>query len=387
MLQCDGMAENSSLQFAGEPPRDGMEGHPQPWTASIAFASYILCCLTFIVAVTRVRNFWDMSSNWADNQAYLTIAQDAVRGRFAGPELQAIRQYYRGTGYCIAVVAKLTSLPPAACLPFLALACGALTVYLCGRLWGWRVATLFSFINIMLTQPECLGGSEPFFIVLLFASLWLWRQKHTLSAVMFATLATSVRPTGAFLLLAIAGFLVWHRRWRDVLTAATVVAILGTLYLTPIVFLAKDPWAPATGYADSWYGPFPISFPFYPIIRSALLPGTPWTRHLKAWLFLAFTIFGLVTLWKRRRQAFADPISQAEWAFFLMFTGFCLSFNASYAYEDYPRYSAPVVPQNLLDLQSRLLTPRVILPMSVVAGLLSAASALNVHTLYHMFVY
>jgi hypothetical protein len=171
------------------------------------------------------------------------------------------------------------------------------------------------------------------------------------------------------------------------LTAATVVAILGTLYLTPIVFLAKDPWAPATGYADSWYGPFPISFPFYPIIRSALLPGTPWTRHLKAWLFLAFTIFGLVTLWKRRRQAFADPISQAEWAFFLMFTGFCLSFNASYAYEDYPRYSAPVVPQNLLDLQSRLLTPRVILPMSVVAGLLSAASALNVHTLYHMFVY
>jgi hypothetical protein len=328
-----------------------------------------------------------MSSHWADNQAYLTIAQDAIKGRFAGPELQAIRQYYRGTGYCIAVVAKLTSLPPAACLPFLALACGALTVYLCGRLWGWRVATLFSFINIMLTQPECLGGSEPFFIVLLCASLWLWRQKHTLSAVMFATLATSVRPTGAFLLLAIAGVLVWHRRWRDVLTAATVVAILGTLYLTPIVFLAKDPWAPATGYADSWYGPFPISFPFYPIIRSALLPGTPWTRHLKAWLFLAFTIFGLVTLWKRRRQAFADPISQAEWAFFLMFTGFCLSFNASYAYEDYPRYSAPVVPQNLLDLQSRLLTPRVILPMSVVAGLLSAASALNVHTLYHMFVY
>ena len=48
---------------------------------------------------------------------------------------------------------------------------------------------------------------------------------------------------------------------------------------------------------------------------------------------------------------------------------------------DFPRRSCP---QSLVDLRSRLLTPWVILPMSVVAGLLSAASALNVRTVYHM---
>jgi hypothetical protein len=353
-------------------------------TASLAFASYALCCLTFIVAITRVRNFWEMSSKWADNPKYLTIAQEAVKGRFAGPALEDVRQYYRGTGYCIALVSKLTTLPPAACLPLMSLACGALSVYFCGRLWGWRVATLFAFINIALTQPECLGGSEPFFVVFLFASLWLWRQEHALSAVAVAGLATSVRPTGVFLLLALIGVLAWHRRWRDVLKSGLITAILGALYVAPLMVMAKDPLAPVTGYAGDWYGPFPVTLPFYPIIHTALLPGTPWIRHVKIWLFLAFTLFGLVTLWKRRRQAFADLTSQGEWVFFLLFAGFCVSYNSYYGYDEYPRFSSPIVPQSLVDLRSRLLRPSVILPMSVVAGLLSAASALNVRTVYHM---
>lgn len=384
MLKCGVMSSASNSKTSVEAPGDGVGIHPRALTPTIAFACYVLCCLAFIVAVTRLRNFWEMSSSWGDNPVYLTIAQDAIKGRFAGPELQEVRRYYRGTAYCIAAVSKLTTVPPAACLPILALACGALSVYLCGRLWGWRVATLFSFINIALTQPDCLGGSEPFFIVFLFVSLWLWRQKHTLSAVTFAVLATSVRPTGVFLLLALAGVLFWHRRWLDVLKSGLIVAILGTLYLAPIAFMANDLSAPATGYADLWYGPFPVSFPFYPILRTALLPGTPWVRHVKIWLFLGFTIYGLVSLWKRRRQAFADPAGQVEWTFFLLFAGFCVSYNSYYGYDDYPRYSAPIVPQSLLDLKSRLLTPWVILPMSIVAGLLSAASALNVRAVYHM---
>ena len=378
------MTPNFNLQTSDDVPLDTVGATSRPLTASLAFASYVLCCLAFIVAVTRVRNFWDMSRNWGDNPKYLIIAEGAAKGRFAGPEFEPIRQYYRGTGYCVALVSKLTTLPAATCLPFMALAFGALAVYFCGRLWGWRVATLFAFINIALTQPDCLGGSEPFFIVFLFASLWLWRQKHTLSAVALATLATTVRPTGVFLLLALAGVLFWHRRWRDVLKSGLVVAMLGALYLAPFAFMANDLSAPATGYAELWYGPLPVSIPFYPIIRTALLPGTPWIRHVKIWLFLGFTIFGLVTLWKRRRQAFADPAGQVEWTFFLLFAGFCVSYNSYFAYDDYPRYSAPVVPQSLVGFQSRLLTPWVILPMSVVAGLLSAASALNVRTVYHM---
>jgi len=378
------MTSDSELPTSNERPLNGVEPHARHLTASMAFTSYALCCLTFIVAVTRVRNFWEMSSNWADNPKYLTIAQEAVKGRFAGPALEDVRQYYRGAGYCIALVSRLTALPPAACLPLMSLACGALSVYFCGRLWGWRVATLFAFINIALTQPECLGGSEPFFVVFLFASLWLWRQKHELSAVAVAVLATSVRPTGALLLLALAGVLAWHRKWRDVLKSGLIAAVLGALYIAPLMFVAKDPLAPVTGYAGDWYGPFPVTFPFYPLVRTALMPGTPWIRHVKIWLYLAFTLFGLVTLWKRRRQAFADLASQGEWVFFLLFAGFCVSYNSYYGYDEYPRFSSPIVPQSLVDLRSRLLTPWTILPMSVVAGLLSAASALNVRTVFHM---
>ena len=378
------MTPNSNLQTSGETPLDGVEPRAKHLTASLAFASYALCCLAFIVAVTRVRNFWEMSSKWADNPKYLTIAEEAVKGRFAGPALEDVRQYYRGTGYCIALVSKLTALPPSACLPLMSLACGVLSVFLCGRLWGWRVATLFAFINIALTQPECLGGSEPFFIFFLFASLWLWRKEHLLSAVAVAGLATSVRPTGLFLLLALIGVLAWHRRWHDVMKSGLITAILAALYIAPLMFMAKDPLAPVNGYAGDWYGPFPVTFPFYPLIRTALHPGTPWIRHVKIWLYLAFTLFGLVTLWMRRRRAFADLASQGEWVFFLLYAWFCVSYNSYYGYDEYPRFSSPIVPQSLVDLRSRLLTPWVILPMSVVAGLLSAASALNVRTVYHM---
>ena len=364
----------------------GADSPPSQLTSLTAFASYVLCCATFIVVVSGVRDFWEMSRTYADNSAYLTIAQATLEGRFGGPDLQNVRNFYRGTGYCVAVVSKLTSLPVARCLPLLALACGALALYFCGRLWGWRVATLFSFINIAYTPRSCLGGCEPIFVVFLFASLWLWRQQRTLSAIACAALATSTRPTGVFLLLALAAVLVWHRRWRDVLRSAVVVAALGALYLAPIIFAAKDPWAPINGYAEDWYSASPITLPFYPLLREAVTGGAAWTNHLKNGFYVALTLLGVATLWKRRRKAFADPAGQAESFFFLLFAGFCVSYNSYGAYVDYPRYSTPLIPQSVLGLRSRFFRGWVPLLTSAAAGLVSALSALNVRAVLHMLL-
>jgi hypothetical protein len=360
--------------------------HPNELSALTAFASHLLCCLTFIVAVTRVHNFWDLSRNHGDNAGYLTIAQATLEWRFSGPDLQNVRNLYRGTGYCVAIVSKLTSLPVARCLPLLTMACGLIALYFCGRLWGWRVATLSAFIDVAYTQRVCLGGCEPIFIVFLFASLWLWRKEHTLSAMTCAALAVWTRPTGIFLLVALGAVLLLHRRWRELLRSAVMVGFLGALYLAPIVFAAKDPMAPVTGYADDWYSASPITLPFYPLLREALTGGWPWTYHLKNGFYVALTIFGLVTLWKRRRQAFADAAGQVESSFFLLFAAFCVSYNSNWAYTEYPRFSAPIIPQCVLDLRSRLLNSWVVLPMSVVAGLFSAMSALNVRAVLHMLL-
>jgi len=361
--------------------------HPNELSALTAFTSYVLCCVTFIVAVTRVHNFWDVSRNHGDNAGYLTIAQSTLEGRFSGPDLQNVRYLYRGTGYCVAIVSKVTSLPVVRCLPLLTMACGALGLYFCGRLWGWRVATLFTFINVAYTQRVCLGGCEAIFVVLLFASLWLWRKEYTLSAVTCAALAVWTRPTGIFLLVALGAVLLWHRRWRDLLKSALMAGFLGALYLAPIVFAAKDPLAPVNGYADDWYSASPITLPFYPLVHAALTGGWPWTYHLKNSFYVALTIFGVATLWKRRRKAFANVAGQVESIFFLLFAAFCVSYNSNWAYTEYPRFSTPIIPQSVLDLRSRLLNGWVILPMSVVAGLLSAMSALNVRTVMHMLLH
>ena len=387
MLICGFKMTDSSVPTSAAAPLDGARATPKPLTASIAFASYALCCLTFILATTRVRNYWEMSRTHGDNAAYLTIAQAAVEGRFSGPDLQAIRQFYRGTGYCVALVSIVTRVSVARCLPILGLICGALSVYFCGRLWGWSVAAIFSFIGVEYTNQVCEGSAEPFFVLFLFVSLWQWRQKHTLSAFTFAVLATTVRATGVFLILALAAALILHRRWRDLGKAAVVVTALGALYLAPLVFLARDPWAPVNGYSGDWYGALPIAAPFYPLLRAGWENVSPWTNDVKICFYIMLTVFGLVTLWKRRRSAFANPEGQAEWTFYLLFAGFCVSYNSPWAYTGYPRFSAPIIPQSILGIPSRLLTAGVILPLSAMGGLVSAACALNVHTVLHLLVH
>ena len=353
-------------------------------SAVFAFTCYALCCLAFIAAISLTSNFWEVSRQHGDNRAYLTIAQAAVEGRFSGPDLQGVRNFYRGTGYAVALASVLTTMSVARCLPLLTMACGALAMYLCGRLWGWRVASLFAFIDIAYTQRVCLGGCESIFVALIFASLWSWRRQRTLSAMAWATLALWTRPTGLLLLVALGAVLLWHRRWRDLLRSAAVVGVLGAIYLGPLVMAAKDPMAPVNGYAGDWYSASPITVPFYPLIREALSGGAPWSNHLKNGFYIALTVFGVVTLWRRRRTAFADPASQVESGFFLLFAGFCVSYNSYGAYVDYPRYSSPIIPQSVLAVRARVLATWVLLPISAAAGLMSAASAMNVRSLLQM---
>ena len=380
---------NSSPDSPGPTLKEASAAGDRPgqFSALVALMTYALCCVTFIAVITFFRDFWEVSARFGDNAAYLTIARAALHGRFSGPDLEPIRNYYRGTGYCVALVSKLTTLSPARCLPILGILCGGVAVFLCGRLWGWRVATLFAFLNIVYTQRLCLGGCEPFFVLFLFASLLLWKGDHPVSAMACAALATTVRPTGIFLLVALGVVLAWHRRWRKLLWGTLVAAALGALYLAPMVFAARNNMAPLTGYADDWNTSSPISVPFYPLFLGAVRSDYGWAFHLKICFYILLTLFGAVTLWRRRREAFAHPAEQVQSLFFLLFAAFCVSYNSDFAYDEFPRFIAPLVPQSVLDVRSRYLQSWVMWPLSALAGMLSAASALNVYVVYHLLVH
>lgn len=338
----------------------------------LAFAAYVLCCATFVGAFAARGDYGSMVRRFGDNPAYLTIARAAAGGRFTGPDLDEFRQFYRGTSYVVAVVARVLRVPVEVAMPIVTLLCGAVMVYFCGRLWGWTVAAVASFVDVALTQRICLGGAEPLFLALLFASMWQWRRGRPLAAALLAALATTVRPTGVFLLAAIGVALIGERRWRVLALSVGVGTAIGALYLLPFLTRA-DLSAPATGYARDWYGPSPIGVPFVPLVRRALVPGEPVANFIKNGFYLALTVAGFVGVWRRRKFC-------VESMFFVVFALFCWSYNSPWAWAEYARFSSPIVPQSVSYLSLRRVELWM-LPLAVVFGLLAFACSIDVRAL------
>ena len=62
------------------------------------------------------------------------------------------------------------------------------------RLWGGWVAGFFAILNFDWMQRSYLGGSEPLFVALLFASFLAIRKERWWLACVLASLSTVVRP-------------------------------------------------------------------------------------------------------------------------------------------------------------------------------------------------
>jgi hypothetical protein len=362
-------------------------GRVNQWKKEPTFKE--ICCLVlfglsvFALTILLFKNYFATVDIFGDSSAYMSVASAIRRWDFHG---LAVKQFW-GLPYAMAGVSKLTGLSDRTALLLLSLVPSLLAAVLARDLWGGWIAGYFALLNFDWLQRSCLGGSEPLFVCLLFASFVAARRRRWLLASLLASLATIVRPLGVFALLGIGVTLLWQRNLRKFAAATAIGLAVGALYAIPLATYFGDPLATVNSYhSQQWQGGWLFGFPFYAIIKGTLIYPAPWTNLVLSfgWIFLVLgAVVAMATSNKFRAYCRAHPVE----AVFLVPYLWCL-FTYNYPYwarGDFARFAIPTLPFVLLALYRWLPKDRRILwGLAIVSPVLAAASALGVVNVVHI---
>jgi len=236
-------------------------------------------------------------------------------------------------------------------------------------------------------QRSCLGGSEPLFVCLLFASFVAVRRRRWLLASLLASLATVVRPLGVFALLGIGLTLLWQRDFRRFAAASAIGLLVGALYMLPFAAYFGDSMATVNSYhSQEWQGGWLFGFPFYAIIKGTMLYPPPLTNLVLSFGWIFLVLGAVVAMAKSSKFRVYCRTHTVEAVFLVPYIWCIFTYNYPYwARGNFARFAIPILPFVLLALYRWLPKDRRILwGLAAVAPVLAAASALGVVNVVHM---
>ena len=301
-----------------------------------------------LLAVCRVKSFWEVVASWGDNQDYLDIVTMLRQGHFSGGPLPS---HFWGFPYAIAAMSKLFSMPELLALVMISMLASVAVCILVHRLYGgWVAAATLVFLNYQWILTCIEGGSEPLFVCLLYASFLAARSGRWTFAAALASLSTTVRPVGVFALVSFAAVLAWRKSYRQLAAITCMGLAVGVLYVVPVWMILGNPLASFTAYRDAAWAWDPhgwlVTLPFRAVVSSyvAGFHDTRWTVLVICTVWPVIALTGMAAMWLPRGHQRFLPFQQ-EAVFASMYTLFLLTFNApEYIVWSLPRYLIPVVP-------------------------------------------
>jgi len=340
----------------------------------------LLAAVTFAIFAAVILSASHYSSTvdgFGDSSSYIKLASAIRRWNFDG----IVPKQFWGLPYAMAALSKLSGLSDRTSLLIFSFVPSFFSALLIRRLWNGWIAAYFCVLSFDWLQRSCLGGSEPLFVFLLLASFLAVRRDKWWIASLLASLATIVRPLGAFALLGIGLVLLWRRDFLKFAMATATGVVVGALYALPLATQFGDPLATVSSYHNpQWQGGWLFGFPFYAIIKGTVLYPAPWTNLLLSlgWIALVvFAVFKMAALREFRSYCRAHPVE----AIFLVPYLWCL-FTYNYpvwARSNFARFSIPVLPFVLLALWKWIPKDRwIVWAVGVVSPILAAGSALGV---------
>ena len=340
---------------------------------------WAVTALIFAGIVSALRSYGPEVDAFGDTHSYAQIARAIRTWDFAGLQ---VKQFW-GVSYSAAALSKLTGLPDEASVVTISAASSLLALLFAYRLWGGWIAFFSLTLNFDWYQRSFLGGSEPLFVALLFASFLFIRKERWLWAALLASLATVTRPLGIFLLLGIGLVLLWRRDWRRFAGATFLGIAIGALYMLPLQFYVHDALATVHSYGGAQAGATAPLFgiPFHAIIVGTLRYPAPWSNLLLTFGWILFVLAGIVAMLATRdfrEYARAHP---AEVIFAALYLIAIYSYNLPvWARAAFPRFAIPILPFVFLALGRWLPEDRRLSwILAILCSVLAACSAVGIH--------
>jgi len=336
----------------------------------------------FISVISLARNYFVAIDGFGDSLGYMTLASAIRHWEFQGI---VIKQFW-GLPYAMAALSKVTGLPDRASLLLFSLASSMLAAILARQLWNGWIAGYFAILNFDWLQRSCLGGAEPLFACLVFASFVCVRRERWLTAALLASFATVVRPLGIFALIGIGIALLWRHDLKKFTAATAIGLVVGLLYALPLARYFGDALATVSSYhSKDWQGGWLFGVPFVAIVKGFLLPA-PWTNILLSVAWIGMVTLAVVRMasWPEFRGYCRNHMVEA---IFLVGYLWCLyTYNyPHWARSNFARFAIPVLPFVLLSLYRWLPKDRRALwTLGIVSSILAACSALGILNVLHM---
>jgi hypothetical protein len=361
----------------------GVEKWKKEPTTKEIFCLALLALSVFALVIFSFQNYFAAVDTFGDSSAYMSLASAIRHWDFHGV---VIKQFW-GLPYAMAALSKLTGLSDRTALLLFSLVPSLLASVLAKRLWDGWIAGYFALLNFDWIQRSGLGGSEPLFVCLLFASFVAVRQRRWLLASLLASLATVVRPLGVFALLGIGLTLLWQRDFRKFAAATAIGIVVGALYAIPLATYFGDALATVNSYhSKEWQGGWVFGFPFYAIIKGTLIYPAPWTNLVLSFGWILLVLGAVIAMVKSSEFRAYCRTHTVEAVFLVPYLWCLFTYNYPYwARGNFARFAIPILPFVLLALYRWLPKDRRMLwGLAAVAPVLAAASALGVVNIVHI---
>ncbi len=333
----------------------------------------VLTGVIFVAFICLFQNYLAKIDDFGDSASYMQIATAIQHWDFKG----LIIGHFWGLPYFMAVLSMIGRFSDRTALIVICVASSLTSVILAHRLWGGWVAGLFAVLSFDWMQRSFLGGSEPIFVALLFASFLAVRRKRWLLAALLASLATVCRPLGVFALLAMGATLLWRREFLKCALATVIGAAIGAAYAWPLAHYFDSALANVHGYDPN--GTM-FGIPFYAIVKGTILYPAPWTNLILTFGWILFVSVGVVAMVLREEcRAYARKVPvEGIFAALYLISVYCYNYP-SWARGSFPRFIIPALPFVLLALLRWIPKDRRLLwTLAAIMPVLAAASAIGV---------
>jgi hypothetical protein len=352
----------------------------KPWEAEPTMREisllWLMTCLIFVACIAPLRNYFALVDNSGDCSAYMAVASAIRHWNFHS---LMVKQFW-GLPYSMAALSLATGVGDRTALMLICFGSSLISVALAYRLWGGWVAGFFAILNFDWMQRSYLGGSEPLFVALLFASFLAVRKERWWLASLLASMATVVRPLGIFALVGIGLVLLWRRDYRRLIPAVITGLTVGILYSLPLAKQFNDPLATAHSYVNpEWQGGWLFGFPFYAIIKGTLTEPAPWTNLVLSFGWILIVLIAVIVMIRSsefRKYARAHPV---ETLFLIPYILSLYTYNyPHWARGNFQRFSIPILPFVLVALYRWIPKDRrLLLVLGIVTSVLAAASGIG----------